>query len=467
MGCWFNSRLNGTVGLLAVPGNPGQPETGSMDSSSFLPTKCADSLSPNICETSNLYTRVMKCCRRTVMKCLPTRTLWISCSSCKIFNEGGGQMATIQFLLYICRPAPPSFWWLAISRHQSPWPSCGLQNFLIAIGLLSGPDAVDGWEIRRSPVKGWQFIPLFTNMSSQVVRQILCGWSILHQTRYHGCLKSLTSWKGNPSIVQKAFISTSELCFSCTGDALWLDLCHCVSKRLKEKQKAHQSSAPGTRSKAVKSRTSAPNNMGAMSTAQRLNLRKKWVNVCGGKGETYPPLKLTVRWHFYNVEVDFPSQGAKLFIPGMVPMVPLLKGFMVVPGGWLNSHYLNYLTIRVATTPFAAQELCTTLMSFKASGSTFGRTQPQSNWDHGTVPVASCSSFIPKKKHIYTSFPRGKRINSLMDVSLEDFNKNHLQHLPSYVSRMASHPPMALSGNMSGSLNPPCPAKAPSWAATS
>ena len=129
------------------------------------------------------------------------------------------------------------------------------------------------------------------NMSSQVVRQILCGWSIPHQTRYHGCLKSLTSWEGNPSIVQKAFISTSELCFSCTGDALWLDLCHCVSKRLKEKQKAFQSSAPGTRSKAVKSRTSAPNNMGAMSTAQRLNLRKKWVNVCGGKGETYPPLE--------------------------------------------------------------------------------------------------------------------------------------------------------------------------------
>ena len=146
-------------------------------------------------------------------------------------------------------------------------------------------------------------------MSSQVVRQILCGWSSLHQTTM-AASKSLTSWEGNPSIVQKAFISTSELCFSCTGDAFWLDLCHCVSKRLKEKQKAHQTSAPGTRSKAVKSRTSAPNNMGAMSTAQRLNLRKKWVNVSGGKGETYPPLKLTVRWHFYNVEVDFPLQGA-------------------------------------------------------------------------------------------------------------------------------------------------------------
>lgn len=90
MGCWFNSRLNGTVGLLAVPRNPGQPETGSMDASSFLPTKCADSLSPNICETSNLYTRVMKCCRRTVMKFLPTRTHWISCSSCKILNVGRG-----------------------------------------------------------------------------------------------------------------------------------------------------------------------------------------------------------------------------------------------------------------------------------------------------------------------------------------------------------------------------------------
>ena len=44
---------------------------------------------------------------------------------------GGGQVATLQFLLYIC-------------RHQSPWPNCGLQNLLIAIGLLSGPDAVDG-----------------------------------------------------------------------------------------------------------------------------------------------------------------------------------------------------------------------------------------------------------------------------------------------------------------------------------
>lgn len=321
--------------------------------------------------------------------------------------RGEAKWPPFNFFYIFADPLLPLFDAPAISRHQSPWPSCGLQNFLIAIGLLSGPDAVDGWEIGRSPVKGWQFIPLFMNMSSHVVRQILSGWSILHQTRYHGCLKSLTSWEGNPSIVQKAFISTSELCFSCTGDAFWLDLCHCVSKRLKEKQKAHQSSGPGTRSKAVKSRTSAPNNMGAMSTAQRLNLRKKWVNVCGGKGETYPPLKLTVRWHFYNLKLIFHKTGGRLFIPGMVP---LLKGWLVV-----DSIYTTLLiTIRVCIAPFAAQELCTTLMSLKASGSTFGRTQPQSNWDHGTVPVRFVQFFHFRKKRHITSFPKGKKINFLI-----------------------------------------------------
>lgn len=215
--------------------------------------------------------------------------------------------------------------------------------------------------------------------------------------------KSLTSWEGNPSIVQKAFISTSELCFSCTGDAFWLDLCHCVSKRLKEKQKAHQTSAPGTRSKAVKSRTSAPNNMGAMSTAQRLNLRKKWGQRQWWERWNLPSLETHREVTFLQCRSWFSFAGGRPFIPGMVP---LLKGFLVV-----DSIYTTLLiTIRVATAPFAAQELCTTLMSFKASGSTFGRTQPQSNWDHGTVPVRFVQFFHFQTKNIYIHrFQRGKR----------------------------------------------------------